>query len=219
MADTDTATTEPTTTATTAEQQTATGATQTGQGMFVQPTTQPAVPTPADVAAKTAAKATEPTASKTTAEPEQKDDGEKGKGSKEAVLADLARERDERQQAQQQLDAVLQALGINQGKDTDPEQLANDLAAQRAENAVLRAGHGIADVEALLDSKRFTDSLAKVDVTDQAAVKAHIEAFTAKNPRYAATSGSGTTPGVRDAAAAPTTASTETDWLRAAIRR
>lgn len=218
MGDT-TTTTEPTTT-TTAEP--AGGATQTGQGMFVQPTAQPAAPTPADIAAKTTtAKAADPAAGKTTEPAEPDDEGEKGKGSKDAVLADLARERDERQKAQTQLDAVLTALGLKETDPTtvDPQQLAADLHAQRAENVVLRTGHGIADVEGLLDSKRFTDSLSKVDVTDSAAVKAHIEAFVNEHPRYAANGSGVTTPGVRDAAAAPTTASTETDWLRAAIRR
>lgn len=72
---------------------------------------------------------------------------DQGKGSKSAVLADLAKERRERQAAQTlaqetttKLEQVLTALGINTGggDKVDPDQLAQDLSSQRAENAVLR---------------------------------------------------------------------------------
>ncbi|WP_424798174.1 hypothetical protein [Pseudactinotalea sp. Z1732] len=190
------------------------GATPTSQGTFVQPSAQPAPAKPE--APKPTPPPTKPESDPKPADDNGKDD--KGKGSKDAVLADLARERDERQQAQSQLTAVLEALGINKNADADPEQLAADLTAQRAENAVLRHGVGIADTEALLDSRRFTDSLTNIDVTDAAAVKAHIEAFVTEHPRYATQAQQGT-PGVRDAAASTPPASTEKDWLRAAIGR
>lgn len=149
-----------------------------------------------------------------------------GKGSKESVLADLARERKDRQTYQQQatessekLTSVLSALGIKSDGETevDPEALSADLQSQKAENAVLRAGHGVADVDALLDSKNFTDSLSKVDVADRAAVKAHIESYVDNHPRFGATPQ--TPAGVRDAAAGREPEPTGSgDWLRNTIR-
>lgn len=136
----------------------------------------------------------------------QDDENPDAAGSKTKVLEDLAKERRERQAAQtlaQQSDAkltaVLTALGINtEGDKVDPDQLATDLASQRAENAVLRAGNGIADVDALLDSRAFTDSLRDIDSSDRDAVKAHITEYVTANPRFAVASQAH---GVRDAAA------------------
>ena len=136
----------------------------------------------------------------------QDDENPDAAGSKTKVLEDLAKERRERQAAQtlaQQSDAkltaVLTALGINtEGDKVDPDQLATDLQAQRAENAVLRAGNGIADVDALLDSRAFTDSLRDIDSSDRDAVKAHITEYVTANPRFAVAPQAH---GVRDAAA------------------
>ena len=136
----------------------------------------------------------------------QDDENPDAAGSKTKVLEDLAKERRERQAAQtlaQQSDAkltaVLTALGINtEGDKVDPDQLATYLASQRAENAVLRAGNGIADVDALLDSRAFTDSLRDIDSSDRDAVKAHITEYVTANPRFAVASQAH---GVRDAAA------------------
>lgn len=136
----------------------------------------------------------------------QDDENPDAAGSKTKVLEDLAKERRERQAAQSlaqqsdaKLTAVLTALGINtEGDKVDPDQLATDLAAQRAENAVLRAGNGIADVDALLDSRNFTDSLRDIDSSDRDAVKAHITEYVTANPRFAVASQAH---GVRDAAA------------------
>ena len=136
----------------------------------------------------------------------QDDENPDAAGSKTKVLEDLAKERRDRQAAQtlaQQSDAkltaVLTALGINtEGDKVDPDQLATDLASQRAENAVLRAGNGIADVDALLDSRAFTDSLRDIDSSDRDAVKAHITEYVTANPRFAVASQAH---GVRDAAA------------------
>lgn len=148
----------------------------------------------------------EPTEATETAQDDQ------GKGGKAAVLADLAAERDKRQAAETaaqetstKLEQVLTALGIKTEKDTDldPEKLATDLSSQRAENAVLRAGHGIADVDALLDSRKFTDSLRDINSSDRDAVKAHITEYVTANPRFAVTTQAH---GARDAAAGAETA-------------
>lgn len=136
----------------------------------------------------------------------QDDENPDAAGSKTKVLEDLAKERRERQAAQTlaqesdaKLTAVLTALGINtEGDKVDPDQLSTDLQAQRAENAVLRAGNGIADVDALLDSRKFTDSLRDIDSSDRDAVKAHITEYVTANPRFAVASQAH---GVRDAAA------------------
>lgn len=148
-------------------------------------------------------------------------------GSKAKVLDDLARERRERQAAQAlaqetagKLDAVLHALGLaDKGTEVDPDQLANDLASQRAENAVLRAGNGIADVDALLDSRAFTDSLRDIDSSDRDAVKAHITEYVKQNPRFSSTPQAH---GVRDAAAGAdrtTSSASINDMIRAASGR
>lgn len=204
-------------------------ATQTAQGTFIQPTAQPGT-TAGQQQTQTAATAAggeqQPTAQTGQGDStKQGQDGqqEAGKGSKDAVLADLAKERDKRQETEQKLDAVLTALGLKDaGQDVDPKQAAADLAATRAENAVLRVGAGIADVDALLDSKSFTDSLARVDTANRDAVKAHIETFVQANPRYAAqATGQGPVPASRDAGAGAhqQTATGSGDWLRDAIRR
>ena len=139
--------------------------------------------------------------------PQNGQENDEGKGSKSAVLADLASERDKRQAAETlaqetagKLDAVLSALGLKDSPaDVDPDQLGRDLAAQRAENAVLRAGTGIADVDALLDSRAFTQTLDAIDPSDRDAVKAHITEYVTANPRFAVTPQKAQ--GVRDAAA------------------
>lgn len=141
-------------------------------------------------------------------------------GSKAKVLDDLAKERRERQAAQTaaqetagKLDAVLQALGLaDKGDQVDPDQLGKDLAAQRAENAVLRAGNGIADVDALLDSRNFTDSLRDIDSSDRDAVKAHITEYVTANPRFAVAP---KPQGVRDAAAGAGSSTTGPDEEKA----
>ena len=165
-------------------------------------TAQEAAPTPADVFGTNTAPATQTTAATVETPTITQDDLDAATAAKDEAVA--------------KLDAVLTALGIKSA-DTDPAQVAADLTRVQAENAVLRAGTGIADVDALLDSRRFTDSLASgVDTTNMTAVKAHIEAFVKANPRYAPTT---TRPaGVSDAAATGTgTTATGGDWLRQAI--
>lgn len=171
----------------------------------------PPAPTPADIAAQQQARQAgeQPATQENAPTGEPDEPGEQGRGSKDAILADLARERDKRQAAESaatdtaaKLDAVLTALGLNgDSKQATPDvgQLTADLARERAETAVLRAGHGIADVDALLDSRAFTSTLADVDTTDRAAVKAHIEQYVQDQPRFALAPQ--TPAGVRDAAA------------------
>ncbi len=153
-------------------------------------------------------------------------ENDEGKGSKAAVLADLATERDKRQAAEtlaqendQKLTAVLQALGLaDKGAEVDPDQLGKDLASQRAENAVLRAGNGIADVDALLDSRAFTQTLDTIDPSDRDAVKAHITEYVTANPRFAVATQKAQ--GVRDAAAGADRQTADTgDWIRNAARK
>lgn len=131
---------------------------------------------------------------------------EQGAGSKAAVLADLAKERDHRQQLQTQLEeqtnkltAVLTALGHTKEDDIDPKALSNQLTTLQRENAVLRHGATIGNVDALLDSRSFTDTLGDLKNLDADTVKDHITTYVSANPRFALTP---TTPsGQRDAAA------------------
>jgi hypothetical protein len=118
------------------------------------------------------------------------------------------------------LDAVLAALNMKPEQADDPVKIAADLAATLAENAVLREGQGIADVEALLDSRSFLATLGTVDVKP-GAMRAHIEAFVATNPRYAPTGQPAPVPGVRDAGAGAQQATTggTGDWLRDSLRK
>lgn len=85
-------------------------------------------------------------------------------------------------------------------RDAQIGQKDTELAALRAENVVLRiaAQAGAADPDDLLDSRKFTESLAGIDASDRDAIKAHVEKFVEDNPRYAAQPGR--VPGVRDAA-------------------
>ena len=125
--------------------------------------------------------------------PEATEAEETGRGSKDAVLADLARERAKRKEADQKLAAVeaklsklAEALGVEATETVDPDALAADLAAQKRENAVLRAGAALhLDTDALLDSRRFTDGLADIDPSDGDAVKAYLEGFIREHPQYA----------------------------------
>ena len=133
-------------------------------------------------------------------------DDYKGAGSKDALKADLARERDARQALAQQLDqfkaGLAQALGIESEQAT-PEQLADQLAAAQAETATARMQLAIyqaapagVDVDALLDSASFTRSLAGVDPSDIDAITAKVAAFVDANPNRFSTTNPGA--GARD---------------------
>ena len=132
---------------------------------------------------------------------------DEGKGSKTAVLADLAAERDKRQAAERtatetadKLDRVLAALGMKDDpQQVDPDRLAADLRARDLELAVVRTAAGVADVDALLDSRGFLATLESIDPSDRDAVKAHVTEYVTAHPRFAVATPK--TQGARDAAA------------------
>lgn len=124
-----------------------------------------------------------------------------GKGGKDAILADLAKERNKRQELegkltefqttqQQQMDAIAKALGLK-SDDTppDPAKLTEQVQAEQAKArqaavqlAVYRnAGEHQANPDALLDSASFLASLAEIDPSDAAAVGGAIKAAVEKN--------------------------------------
>lgn len=123
---------------------------------------------------------------------------EDGRGSKDAILADLATERDRRQAAEAQskavLEAVQQALGIKTVTD-DPKELAKQLDGTKAEAQAAKLQLAIyrspaakdADVDALLDSLGFQQAVAKVDPADSKAVEAAIKQYVDQNPRFKVT--------------------------------
>ena len=121
-----------------------------------------------------------------------------GAGGKTQILADLATERDKRQSLEQQFaslkDGLAQALGLGQQADVTPEELAEQLssaqseAAQaRAELAVFRSVPDGVDAQALLDSRAFSQALAKVDATDPSAIAGAVQQFVEANPRFKTT--------------------------------
>lgn len=134
---------------------------------------------------------------------------DEGAGSKAAVLADLATERDKRQALEQDFkslrDGLAQALGIGQ-QDATPEQLTEQLTAAqqetrqaRAELAVYRAVPDGVDAQALLDSRAFGDKITDLDVSNTEQVRAVIDEFVAANPRFQTLPTH--SPGARDATA------------------
>jgi hypothetical protein len=137
------------------------------------------------------------------ADPAAADDG---KGGKDAILADLAKERDKRQALEQtvnelktaqqsQLDAIATALGLKSDDNPpDPAALTAQVEAEqaRAREAALHlavyrhAGAHEANPDALLDSASFLRSLAEVDPTNADAVSAAIKAAVDANPLHKA---------------------------------
>lgn len=132
-----------------------------------------------------------------------------GKGGKDSVLADLAKERDKRQALeskvselqtaqQSQLDAIAKALGLKQD-DTppDPAALAAQVTAEqtRAREAAVQlavyrsAAAAGGNPDALLDSASFLAAVKAVDPADVAAVAAAVKEAVAANPRLAADPG------------------------------
>ena len=165
-------------------------------------------------------------ATPTPTEPAPPAQDKQAAGSKDAVLADLASERDRRQAAEQaskttadKLQAVLAALGLGaDGETQDPAKQAETFKQQVAERdrqlAVLRNAPADADAQALLDSRSFLAALANIDPDDPAAVTASIAGFIEANPRFSRTPA--TNPGARDLAQSTTT-QTSADPLAAAI--
>lgn len=161
---------------------------------------------------QTATQATETEAAGTSTATAQSTETEDGRGSKDAILADLATERDRRQAAEKQNQAVLkaiqEALGIKTETVQSPEDLQTALTESQAETtsaklqlAIYRSPAGKeADVDALLDSRAFQETVSKVDPSDPAAVEQAIKTFVEKNPRFkaAAAGETPTVPAARD---------------------
>lgn len=150
-------------------------------------------------------------------QPPRDDEQEQGKGSKAAVLADLAKERDTRQALEAKLAAVAKLFNPD-ADDVDPvkaaEQYQADARQARTELAVFRvAGTLGADPDTLLDSASFLKTLDGIDPTDSAAVTAAVQAALDTSPRYRAANPAA---GARDAAAGnrATTSSADTEALR-----
>lgn len=115
-----------------------------------------------------------------------------GRGSKSAVLADLARERDKRHQLEKQFaefrDGLGKALGLTQDEQPTPEQLTEQLTQAQAETkaaqlqlAVYQSMPDGVDREALLDSNAFREAISDATPDDIAAT---INAFVDAHPRF-----------------------------------
>lgn len=134
-----------------------------------------------------------------------------GAGSKEAVLADLAKERDRRQE--EQAARARDAEAFEEERKTWQEertQLTRELA-------LYRNGAG-ANIPALLDSKSFTEKLASLEDPTDEAVTALIKETVDANPVFASTPVKPAA--LRDAGAgADPEPAQATDWLRAAIQK
>lgn len=115
-----------------------------------------------------------------------------GRGSKSAVLADLAKERDKRHQLEAQFsqlrDGLAAALGIDQGETPTPEQLIEQIAQDQAETkaaqlqlAVYQSLPDGVDREALLDSNAFREAISDATPDDIAAI---ITEFVDAHPRF-----------------------------------
>lgn len=158
--------------------------------------TPPAAPNPAPPAAPPAAPAAPPPG----------DDA--GAGGKDALKADLATERDKRQELEQKFQKFAEGIGAALGitpAEVTPEQMAaqltqatadkdtilQQLATANARLAIYDMAPDGVNVRRLLDSRRFDTELGKVDVTDPAAVQAAITAFLDANPDYRTNPSSG----------------------------
>lgn len=146
----------------------------------------------------------------------------KGAGSKDALKADLATERQARQELATELShlktGLAKALGIEETKAT-PEQLAEQLTAAQSEAsaakvqlAIYKAAPKGVDVGALLDSTSFLKALAGIDPADVEAIAEKVTSFVKANPRFRADASAG----LRDAYAGGNTSPGKSmdDWLR-----
>lgn len=156
-------------------------------------------------------------------EPQEPQDGPKddGKGGKDQILADLAAERDKRQELEAQFsgfrDAFAKALGLDKGEQLTPEQLTAQVSEQtsRAEKAerllaVTRAMPATVDADALLDSSAFQKAIANVPADKVAET---VTSFVEQHPRFLRTNPGA---GASDAGAGnpPSPAKSMDDWLR-----
>lgn len=162
---------------------------------------------------------------------------DEGRGSKTAILADLAKERDQRQaleatvaQQGQQLQEFLGAIGKALGVTTEeksPAQLQEELANSQneaRENKVLLGVYAAAaqlqaDPSKIMDSVRVREALKGVDPADSAKIASVIAAAVQENPHFKlvpsgagandAGAGGDSTPPVNDMNA----------WIRAAAHK
>lgn len=171
-----------------------------------QPNTGPATA----LATTTATQATGTETAGSSANGQSTETEDTGRGSKDAILADLATERDRRQAAEQQTQAVLkavqQALGIQSATD-DPKELANQLSSAQTETASAKLQLALyrspaartADIDGLLDSRSFQEAVKGLDPSNGPAIQQAIQQFVEQNPRFK-TSGGGDTGAVVPAA-------------------
>lgn len=118
-----------------------------------------------------------------TPAPTPQDVGDEGKGGKQAVLADLATERDRRQALQTQLEAT---ISEHETKLNETVTAHTQALAERDRELAVYRNAGNANPAALLDSRSFTDALQSIDPTDQDAVTALIREHLEANPALAA---------------------------------
>lgn len=160
-----------------------------------------------------------------------------GKGSKREVLADLAQERQQRHQLEQQvaqqgqqlkdfLDGIGKALGIKTDEQT-PEQLQAALVASQQETndskvllGVYAAAHQLqADPTKIMDSVRVRDQLKNVDPSDTAKITEVITKAVADNPQFKITpTGAGSGDAGAGGGGERTAAQSMNDWIRQAAR-
>ena len=159
--------------------------------------------------------------------PNEQPNDDAGAGGKTQILADLATERDKRQSLEQQFtslkDGLAQALGLGQQAEVTPEQLAEQLTTAqseatqaRTELAVFRSVPDGVDAQALLDSRAFSQVIAKIDAADPGAITGAVTQFVEANPRFK-TATTLRSPGSKDAGAGGANASgftTMDDLLR-----
>lgn len=135
-------------------------------------------------------------------------DPDDGKGGKDAILADLAKERDKRQALEQtvsemqtaqqaQMDAFAKALGLKpEDAPADPAELAKQVTAEQGKTANAERQLAVfklaadpevgANAAALLDSSSFLASIAEIDPTDETKLTEAITAAIEKNPIFKA---------------------------------
>lgn len=141
-------------------------------------------------------------------------DPEKGKGGKDAILADLAAERDKRQALesqvndlraaqQQQLDDLAKALGLKSDDDPpDPARLAQEISDEKAKTAAAETRATDAERQlavfkvahehegnplALLDSSSFLRSIAEIDPNDSTKIGEAVKVAVEGNPLFKST--------------------------------
>lgn len=169
----------------------------------------PATPPGGDPATPPAPTPTPPAPTPPT--PTPGDPGDDGKGGKDAILADLAKERDKRQALEAQVQDLLPlrdqfaaiAKVFSPGDDTppDPAKLAEQITASQAETATEKTARLAAERQlavfkaapaaegnaaALLDSASFLAAIKDVDPTDSAALDTAIKQAIEANPLFKA---------------------------------